>query len=347
MGGFSIYNVRLRGPAPSHGYKTKHQKRLVANHTTRTNHKVSFSCSKQLLLGGWILYWGRRERIYEGRIYSKQIHQLFNCMDDSARLRINQLGISKTSSSSEIDELVYFVAEAVRKTGEAELDRIDKARKSTSFEDYRVYKKYLSQWLAETVQEHIALLLENAESPDNPDNQTLDQWKDKLAGKWTPLGVRPAKPMPGMSPRAAELHCCQIMLFYGATGSHITNYSQDGGIDVLADYFIGQVKHHEAPVGVKTIRETFGVASQYGKTGIVFAKNGFTDEAIRFATANGVLLVSYGQDIASWTIATNYALLNGFVGKAGDYSSSSLEKDSDRAISWKRLGNGARRDEIK
>lgn len=114
-----------------------------------------------------------------------------------------------------------------------------------------------------------------------------------VADKWQPLVRRPVLPPREMTPTDAEHFVCEYMLFLGASGAKVTQQSRDGGIDVVSDDFIVQVKHQHSPVGVKVVREMLGLSVSSKKAPVVFAKHGFSEDAFNFAIEHGVALFAY------------------------------------------------------
>lgn len=268
-------------------------------------------------------------------------------MIDHARLGISNLGITKASSEESVEELINFVHNAVLLEGIKEIEsfKLKRERNLQEYLDREYYPKYLAEYRPKVV-ELVNYLISKLDSPDATPSKTLARWTEELKGKWKPLAAKPGPPLMTITPREAEEHCRQVMLFYGAEGAETTQYSQDGGVDVVSKHFVAQVKHQEAPVGVKVVRETFGVASQEGKLGIVFGKTGFTNDAISFATQNGILLISYGREISSWTVTTNSALTRGLVSVLPNAKSSNPRIDSETAIEWKKMFMGTGRDKL-
>ena len=117
--------------------------------------------------------------------------------------------------------------------------------------------------------------------------------KASVKGAWSPIGPRPTAPNGVLTPREAEIYVAKYMQFYGATGVTETRFSRDGGVDVEADLFVAQVKHQEAKVGVKALRELFAVASVAQKQALFFAKVGFSKDAVEFANSVGISLFTY------------------------------------------------------
>lgn len=139
-----------------------------------------------------------------------------------------------------------------------------------------------------------------------------EDWRKSVGNLWQPLGPRPIIPPAGLTPKEAETYVSQMLNFYGLAGAKITRYSRDGGVDVESDNGVFQVKHQTAPVGVGVVREIFGVASSVGKRAGVFAKTGFTKEAIEFAERNGIALFSYTPTFQGRTKSAEGFINSGF-----------------------------------
>jgi hypothetical protein len=120
-----------------------------------------------------------------------------------------------------------------------------------------------------------------------------EDWAASVGNKWRPLAPRPTFEVLALTPKEAEETLAEYMKFLGASGVKVTRYSRDGGIDIYSDKYVAQVKHQEAPVGVRALRELIGVASLELKTPLFFAKRGYTSDALRFGTGQVILLFSY------------------------------------------------------
>lgn len=118
-------------------------------------------------------------------------------------------------------------------------------------------------------------------------------WDAKITKNWRHLTHQPQAPSAEMSPRAAELFVAQLLLYMGATGSKVTTFTKDGGVDVETNALVVQVKHLSKPVGVATLREILGVGVSLSKLPAVFSKSGFSKEARAFAHENNVLIFEY------------------------------------------------------
>jgi hypothetical protein len=138
-------------------------------------------------------------------------------------------------------------------------------------------------------------------------------WDIEPTSRWTPLANKPLAPNAEMSPIEAEHWVTNLLLYLGASGAKTTQYSQDGGIDCLADKYVAQVKHLSKPVSVGAIREIFAVGVSKGKTPLIFSKSGFTSAAIDFAIEYHVLLFAYLPLLRGLTKTSRLALEKGLM----------------------------------
>jgi hypothetical protein len=139
--------------------------------------------------------------------------------------------------------------------------------------------------------------------------------KQSVGGVWQPLGPRPIVQSVELTPREAEIYVTAYLKFYGATGVAETRYAKDGGIDVESDLFAGQVKHQQANVGVKAVRELYAVASLKGKKPMFFAKSGFSKDAIEFANKVGMCLFIYLPHLQATNAHARYYIERGMASR--------------------------------
>jgi len=86
------------------------------------------------------------------------------------------------------------------------------------------------------------------------------------------------------------------MVYLGFQGVKVTEFSNDGGVDIEADTAVAQVKLYEGSVGVTEIRELVGVAHVDGRTPIFFTSGSYTKEARGFADSAGVPIFRYSVE---------------------------------------------------
>jgi hypothetical protein len=82
-----------------------------------------------------------------------------------------------------------------------------------------------------------------------------------------------------------------------SSGARVGRHGGDGGVDLVlrraGDLCLVSSKHWKGRVGVKEVRELFGLMAHHGATrGVVVGTGGFTDEAWRFVKGKPIDLVS-------------------------------------------------------
>jgi hypothetical protein len=131
----------------------------------------------------------------------------------------------------------------------------------------------------------------------------MDEALAKIAELETAIRSRPAPapdPQPyGVSPRGAELLVTDWMRHIGIVDAQVTPEQADGGIDVSSKTHIAQVKHYTGNVSVVELRELFGVATARGKQGLFFTSNGYTADALAFASIAHLPLFIYNAEQGS------------------------------------------------
>lgn len=108
----------------------------------------------------------------------------------------------------------------------------------------------------------------------------------------------PDKMPSGVTPRGAEQLVAQWMRHLGEVRAEATHFQSDGGIDVAGEWFIAQVKHFNASVGVAPIREIAGVSNIDRRRPLFFTSTGYSVGAIEFANKSGVALFVYSAERA-------------------------------------------------
>ncbi|MBP2216053.1 restriction endonuclease [Arthrobacter sp. CAN_C5] len=130
---------------------------------------------------------------------------------------------------------------------------------------------------------------------------------------YSPQSGRP-QPLLSCTPRQAEYLARDWMAFLGATGAKASQATRDGGIDVVADRFVAEVKHRAVPSSPDLIRQIFGAATAEQKAALFFSLGGYTSEAVAFANKTGVALFAYspeGGTISAKSTAARKALKEG------------------------------------
>jgi hypothetical protein len=123
--------------------------------------------------------------------------------------------------------------------------------------------------------------------------KTLDSRKYAVSNH--PDSKKPTANLAILTPEQAEEFSAAWLRSLGFRDATVTRFSRDGGVDVSSQVLVAQVKHQLAPVGVKAIRELFGVATHAKKIPVFFALSGYTNDAIDFAANVGMPLVQYSS----------------------------------------------------
>jgi hypothetical protein len=111
-----------------------------------------------------------------------------------------------------------------------------------------------------------------------------------------------------------EIYCAGWVEHLGGKNVTVTQASADGGIDVVSDNEVAQVKLHGKPVSVQPVRELFGAAKALSKSPIFFSSAGYTKSAIDFAEQNDILLFTadpLGEELSGETKVSKFVLKNG------------------------------------
>ena len=89
--------------------------------------------------------------------------------------------------------------------------------------------------------------------------------------------------------KAARHHMASL----GYSDAMTTAAGRDGGIDVVAEGVVAQVKAQVRPVGAPQVQQLFGVAASNGVRALFYALSGYTPAALAFAEANEVYLFEF------------------------------------------------------
>lgn len=152
---------------------------------------------------------------------------------------------------------------------------------------------------------HVALEYDSAEYASNLSPSELRQL---VNGAWQPQGPPPPR-MASCTPREAEYVAAQWMRYLGATSCRVTQASRDGGMDIISDTHVAEVKHHQSPVGVNFVRQIYGAATGASKQAVFFSLSEFTRTAEEFADTNSIPLFRYDPQERTLTAKSRSALL--------------------------------------
>ena len=100
----------------------------------------------------------------------------------------------------------------------------------------------------------------------------------------------------GVSPRGAELLCCEWMKHLGITDARVTQFVADGGIDITSAKYEAQVKHYTGPVGAPDIQRFIGATFPHTKGLLFFTSGRYTAQAQDAAATADVALFRYNAE---------------------------------------------------
>lgn len=118
------------------------------------------------------------------------------------------------------------------------------------------------------------------------------QWEEEIED-WANQPEFPPAPSAvpeGFSHQEYEEYCCLVLQSWGFLDAKTTRYARDGGVDVESSDLVVQCKHYSGSVGVREVREIFGIGAHQAKTAVVFSAGAFTADAKKFANDAGVAL---------------------------------------------------------
>lgn len=94
--------------------------------------------------------------------------------------------------------------------------------------------------------------------------------------------------------RQAELHAAQFLTRLGYTGVTATASARDGGIDILGDTVVAQVKWHSEPVGTPSLQAFVGAVHGHTKSDrVYFSQAGYTAGAIEYGRTLKIKLLQF------------------------------------------------------
>lgn len=96
------------------------------------------------------------------------------------------------------------------------------------------------------------------------------------------------------NPHDAEIVAAEWMRWMGFTDAEVSPVGPDEGIDVISPTAVAQVKMKGAPTPIEDIQRHFGVATAARKKrSLFFSLGGYTAQAERWATKNGIALFGF------------------------------------------------------
>jgi hypothetical protein len=101
------------------------------------------------------------------------------------------------------------------------------------------------------------------------------------------------------------------MKYWGYSNVAATAVGPDGGVDVLSEEAVAQVKAESIPTGRPKVQQHHGVAVSAAKQALFFSLAGYTPAALTYAEENNICLFQF--DLQGEPEAANapaYRLLN-------------------------------------
>lgn len=113
--------------------------------------------------------------------------------------------------------------------------------------------------------------------------------KESTGGRWQPLGPRP-RALREVTWRDAEHLAAEWLRWLGVAQVTVTARTRDGGVDVVGDGAIAQVKWSAAKIPPAFVHQIFGVASTRRVRAVFFSASDYSNAAQAAADDAGVLL---------------------------------------------------------
>ena len=88
----------------------------------------------------------------------------------------------------------------------------------------------------------------------------------------------------------AEQSAAEWMEWFGLGAARLTGGSADGGVDIECESAVGQVKDYGSALAAGPIREIYAIAAVAGKAAVIFARSGYTADAVRWGNEAGVAM---------------------------------------------------------
>lgn len=119
------------------------------------------------------------------------------------------------------------------------------------------------------------------------------QEREELRRAPAPADSPAPEPLTAMTWQQAEVYACAWMMQNGFPDAMTTASGPDGGVDITARQAVAQVKNRAKPVGIEQVQRLQGIAGSTHRRALLFAANGVTIPALRWADTHGVACYSY------------------------------------------------------
>lgn len=126
--------------------------------------------------------------------------------------------------------------------------------------------------------------------------------EDDAQRSWLNSRQKPARQKFGVSHRGAEELTAEWLTYLGEQDVEITQYSNDGGVDVLTKTYCCQVKNYDKkPVGVVDVRALLGTAISRKLKPLLFTNSKLTNDALEFSSQNQIAVIEFNATDATLT----------------------------------------------
>lgn len=88
-----------------------------------------------------------------------------------------------------------------------------------------------------------------------------------------------------------EHYCRDWLVYLGVRNALVSSATQDGGVDIISDNYVAQVKLYNGPIPVSQIRDLLGTSIDFRRNPIFFASMSYSKGSIEFADRNNIPLV--------------------------------------------------------
>lgn len=141
------------------------------------------------------------------------------------------------------------------------------------------------EYIPHSVRNFAAVIVAAQEFQKSPARPTDDSGDRVEATEFQPRLIR--------SYKDAEIAAADWLKAIGLANVRVTPPGADGGVDVVSDQAVAQVKAEMVPIGRPVVQQVAGIASVDQKHGAVFSLAGFTQEAATWADVAGVSLFRF------------------------------------------------------
>ena len=96
-------------------------------------------------------------------------------------------------------------------------------------------------------------------------------------------GTKPGRRRQAENYKQAEIDCVEWLQSHGEPTAQLTQDGADGGVDIISNRFVCQVKNYAGSVGVPPVRALYGVSVAEAKAPLFFTTGSYTAAAVEFA----------------------------------------------------------------